>query len=436
MAFDMLACKDEPVDRTVRFMEHDSTFNELCKVYAPDFAKGRLNIDWVEGKVTISRGDVVINTFTNFQWINMKLPRGYVPSKGFIWENQLEKVAGIPYIYLPFQKHQMSFYSKWLGCRPTKFISMFNACMIKAFIPEHLRGVANEFCRFGSSRAYNISWVKSLISNKDIITTLLGDGLTHLIPIVLGITDVDNPTPSTLKQVLGKSVWKSIANNTKSRNLLLSRKSTVEMVKYSSKLPSSLLKSPIRIGYCEFTTSLLRREKLLTKYKRHIDIRNLVYDTKRMIMQCGMNIPKQAMSWDLAKWQEKHDACVEKINALKYSDEKFPVLTSIDKTFVSQCGEFTAEILDNALAIRSEGESMHHCVGNYSAYCLEGEYMVVSISGGVCGRKSSTLGLNWNKGYVEMSQHYVHWNYKVTDQKEIQFAKHIIKCINKQLGEK
>ena len=72
------------------------------------------------------------------------------------------------------------------------------------------------------------------------------------------------------------------------------------------------------------------------------------------------------------------------------------------------CEGYEAILLDNALAIREEGEAMSHCVGSYSEDCRDGRFAVYSIRD-KRGDRVSTLGLRLRPS-IKLNQHYGRFN--------------------------
>ena len=115
----------------------------------------------------------------------------------------------------------------------------------------------------------------------------------------------------------------------------------------------------------------------------------------------------------------------EKLDTIEYNGAIATPLTSFD-------------------AVRSEGDKMHHCVGDYAERCASGKYLVYSIKSdsGVY----STLGisvvnteltqaridkvLNPNKKKYLLNQHYLACNKVVTDENVLTLATKVVEYLN------
>ena len=112
------------------------------------------------------------------------------------------------------------------------------------------------------------------------------------------------------------------------------------------------------------------------------------------------------VDWSIRKWQEKHDTFTKKVNAKRDSPEHIEWLSKLPESIqkVEHRG-ITARVLKSPLEIRTEGDSMRHCVGSYTSMVESGDYLVYSTSGDDVN--PTTIGLRLlSNGKWEVSQQY------------------------------
>lgn len=399
----------------------------------------RYEIDWNNGEVIIYKNGEPLHNIKEFHPIYLKPKHRSIRHHTgmYDWEGYLSKFfdTSQKVSMLSFQKWRIQAYTKELGISPKKLLKVLQACMLKAFIPEDLRDVANKFCREGKGRKWKKSCVQSLSERRDIIRQCLLDGQENIIPFIIN-ADNGQHTPSLFRATIGKSAWKQVLKNSCTRNnLMCTYMNKIRRISFSEAmlLPSTLYKNT-GFNYDLDTARVLRDQKLLTKFETHGKIIHTIRDTKNMYSQLGKPLPKQASKWSYDQWVVKHDQCVEEINARKYSKDTFDWCGNLDKDFVSKCGNYTGTLLCSAFDIHSEGTSMHHCVGSYTERCKEKSYMVFSIKDRD-GKRFSTLGCYIYKGEVTFSQHYGYCNCSIQDEDAKTFVKDIITIANERYKE-
>lgn len=398
-------------------------------------------IEWVSGSVNVLQGSETLSCKERFLPIDS--------SKGLNgklnWEQPMCSLAGLDYYevvrHLPFQKDRYLYYSFYLGCAPKRWVKMYNACMVKAFIPDDLYPLAKRVCK-GGRGLYVPYTLTNLNKNKDLIRQCISDGMESITPLILYISRLpEELTITKLRGFLGKSLWKSVLKNSISRNRMLcvsyeasKRQQHNHTLSELQQLPSGLLaRTETKRVVSLLAGKLIKDNKLICKENDiHIKIDNIILDTKSMCNQLGKDLPKQHTTWDLPKWEERHQYYTEQLHLKNYSKDKFNSVYTLDKEYKSFCGNYTAVLIDNAFDIKNEGVIMHHCVGSYSSRVKEGSYLVLSILD-KDGSRRSTLGLYRGSRNVSFSQHYGYCNKYITCDNENQFAKDIILNINSQL---
>lgn len=409
-----------------------------------EVSKGKIEITWKQGEVVVGWSDseesFSLKTF-NFISTRPKFSAKRGKHSGdYSWTWSLFKLLDAPesISYVSFQKDRNELLSRYFGYSPKSVARQLQACMLKAFIPEDLKGVAQKYCRKSNSRR---NWddlkVDVLYKRQNLIRQCLRDDMENVIPLILG-SGVESVTD--LKGKVGKGCWKRLVKNSCTRNKHLAEnvKGNFEpfVVNNLNSLPSSLLRSLLSrkdsweggINYSKYTVDLLKRMRILTKREHHRKINNIVSDTVRMVNDLGRKLPKNCREWDFPKWEEVHDKCVKDIRKKQYSDKPLDWLRKLPKEFKDD--KFTATLLDNKLAIVLEGDKMHHCVGGYATSVEHANYMVIHIS----GEEESTLGLYVDYGNKELSfsQHYTYCNQKVSEDSK-EFGKKVMKFYQEKI---
>lgn len=278
------------------------------------------------------------------------------------------------------------------GLTPTKFKKIWNAIQRKVWVEP----VEKYVMRFGFNSQGKVCGrrLENIWSALPLIEQAEKDNTENIIPFLIE-RGMDT---QQLKKLYGKSVWKKLCANSMTRNKYLARV-TDELgyvhvygdrakIESLNKMPSFMLKKGGRnpYGWGEFGLHCYKLfgKDNLREMRRYQDISR---DCKRMADQLGKNF--DPIKYNYEKTLEKHAHFKEQIMLKQYSPEPFAWMKDCVK--VVEYKGYKAELLDNALAVRLEGEKMHHCVGLYSGYCKEGKYQVWHVSKD--GKPSSTIGI-------------------------------------------
>lgn len=445
--FGLDSCNEtEDLDnKEVRIREQEELYlrmtEELEKEKLPP-----LMLEWEDGCVVLYRGEKEVKRIEEFTFVSTRKP--YTSSGkhtgGYLWEDHLYNLLDVPRKtgYLYFQKHRNRYLTSYLGVSPSRMVRMLQACMFKAFIPEDLKEISQKYCRASGGKR---SWVKDYVMNlhkrQDVVRQCINDKQENIIPLVLAQKPTEeNINPSAIRKMIGKSLWKKVLKQSKTRNHLMveaMRKGIVHSLPTAVELPTTLLKTgKLGSSYNDLdVVAVLKQKRLLSKTEEHRQVVNIIEDTKSMYRQLELDIPKQSKLWDLDKWKERHDFLTNKINLQKYSPEPFKWVSKLTKKCTSECGKITAVLLDNALDIRNEGSKMHHCVGSYSSRSADGKYLVWHIIDNISGKEElSTLGCWVGDESVRFNQHYGVCNSSVTGEEVKTFVDKLISSTNKQLN--
>lgn len=409
----------------------------------------KLMITWKEGAVQLYRGDKLVKEITNFRPVGIK-DNNKMPSKSsWCWEDEFRTITDLNNknltITLPFRADRAKYYTYYVGIRPVKFLEMYNACMMKAFIPQDLRKEAESFCRERLGR-FNSVTTGILINNSDFFRQMKSDGLSHMIPFFLKTTCRGLQKPmsvSLFRKEVGKGVWKSLLKNSPSRNKLIAHNihnrhydgwhyntDYKTIISHLNKLPSGMIPRNTLQEVPELeSVPLFRRMRILGDRTKQSNIGRYISDSKRMTEQLGRKMPKGNSSWNFDQWESYHEKVTELVNLKKYSKDKLQWLKPYSTQFRSE--NYTAIILDNAFDIKMEGETMRHCVASYSGQVAAGKYLVIGLRN-IKGGRYSTLGLYVNEKGFTFSQHYKQCNASVDCNEAKLFAEEIVKALNKE----
>lgn len=319
----------------------------------------------------------------------------------------------------PHPKARYKYYKEQLGVSPKQFTKMWNAVVLKNYIPADVKHIAMKYCRGWLGR-YHSRRLDALKKSKDSILQLEKDGMSNLIPIALAYTSNHNKVfcAKSFRQGIGKSMWKKLLRNSASRNTLIAY--YVESVDKTYlieepvstplhaviNVPSSCI--PRRMDkplICENTINVLRKErKLTTDWDTKASLNNVIRDTKLMLENLEMKLPKGHTKYGIDDWKALHEKCIDLTNKAKYSDTYIGWLRKYDKTLKFK--NLEAKVLTSKFSVKCEGEEMKHCVGGYADMVSNKKYVVWSITKD--GKRYSTLGLSYddNSQTFYINQHY------------------------------
>ncbi len=407
----------------------------------------KLMITWREGAVQLFRGDKLVKEVTQFRPVAIKDHSTVKPKTTWNWEGSFREITDLQGKGLettfPFRADRAKYYMYYVGIRPIKFLQMYNACMMKAFIPQDLRDEANKYCRERLGR-FNPSTTKILIDNSDHFRQLKKDKLDHMIPVFLQTASKGRGelmSVSELRKSIGKSNWKTMLKNSPSRNKLIAHNLhnshysdwnyTTDfrtMLTHLTKLPSGMLPRNVLQDIPELeSVDMFRKMKIVGNRTKQRSINQYIRDGKRMTEQLGRKLPKGNSSWSFDQWKDYHEKVTELVNLKRYSKDTFSWTKPYTKEFKSE--KYTATLLNNAFDIKMEGETMKHCVASYSQQSNNGEYVVLSLKDSK-GERYSTLGLQVNEKGITFNQHYKHCNASVDCKEAKELAETIAKVLN------
>lgn len=334
------------------------------------------------------------------------------------------------------------------GVTPTVVRKFFNMNFMQLVRPTIEHSLKENLKFSGKKVTYPIS---SVTEHEELLAQSVKDKTTHLNPLL----NVTGKTTKELRELLGKGLWKQLANNSYYRNKLLAMglakvfqsTTTSETLKISlgewNKIPSTLLRAGVLNTDRAFIykNSGIPMTNFLKGTQAAKAFQLLVIDTERMLL--ALENRELNPEWSGRRVKEEHDRLiilqnnrwreqVEKHNKGMLQD----FTTLFELPFVSHSG-FVAKPCTSPQQVRDEGSKMNHCVGSYARECAEGKYIVYSIvsKDGV----RSTLGIRVNKLYADTDrpkyvfstdQHYRSHNRSI-EQDESDFADLVVEALLK-----
>ncbi len=289
--------------------------------------------------------------------------------------------------------------TKKLGISPKKFAHMIKGAQYKLWIKGKEDLISKLCVSLGS---YSTSKIALLNKNWDVVQQYQKDGLDHLLPLAMYI----GKTTKELKRLVGKSVWKSLCNNSFYRNkLVCSRLGECSDVNYgyfkrltiASKIPSSIYRYQGVFTVDEgslWASNILKKERRMCQPKSLDHLKYILYDTINMSRQLGA---KFNPCWSHKTMVERHDKYSKMITAKQYPDEFISCLRDIPVKEYHHKG-YTAKLLNTPLKIALQGRSQHHCVASYIRSVRDGEYLVYNVVHRDTEDTISTLGVNVREG--------------------------------------
>ncbi len=346
-----------------------------------------------------------------------------------------------------YYKYLYQYCTNLLGKTPIQAMKSWNAAEYYTKI-EPRKFLVDKLARRQKGRVHIPNFVK-IINNEALLKQVEKDNLCHLLPLVNAL----GMSPQELRKFLGKSLWKSLAANSFSRNLLIALRLDNRLQEYlqEDKIPDILR------DLQALRSTLLSNKPYVSIYldnKGNEDIFDYVLNekakglpmsqyTRRILLQVGRRIRyltdiKQmadsfgeefkVRKFNAKQLDELHERYVKMTNERIYSDDQIEWLMNLPFK-VLKFGEYSIEILQSKKAIHQEGLDMGHCVANYAVNVAAGGYLVLSLKKN--GEKISTLGLRKNtSGEFGFSQHYDRFNQEPKDMNQIFIADVAIDTLN------
>jgi hypothetical protein len=356
-----------------------------------------------------------------------------------------------------------------------KFYSRLRAEFRNIWITP-IEPVLSAFCTYfrrGGNPFFHEGQVKRAWQIKPVLEQILKDGNENIGPVCVFFVE----TPHALRRDLGKSIWKKLASNPKSLNLIIVRhlmdirrddkrvlrlsRNDFEKVKQTLAFMLNLKNTMIRqyatydytgLTFSAYPDSINNEEdkpiiawvnkhakvSVRRDVERHI---HLYRDTRRLCKTMGEVFRERSPK----KMQTQHDKLSYQLRLLKRDELKGTMpLANRRMAWLKEFSEVTTNatvrtgstitttLITSIERLLQESEDMQHCVVDYQDEICDQHYMVFSLDN---GELRATLGLYWDgKRYVH-DQLYGIRNEDIVDKSFIKLAQAIVVVVNQRLKE-
>ena len=332
---------------------------------------------------------------------------------------------------------------KTYGVSPAVVARVANAAYYKAAIKPYTAYRSLWY----TGKKINNNLYSLVVRNWDIIQQAEKDGLKHITPFIA----YWEKSPTELRALFGKGVWKKLSSNSYTRNILLAQKMLFswqggKILTFDLEVPSTLLRSSVNpdIAHYVFKNSEKSMRDVLKAFKKTTEERKLldiVRDCKRMKVQLGQPF---SLNWSPRRMEEEHNnssrelqrrreeerAAYDQTYREKLEKAKSKNLADFYKVNKWQEDSISARLLTTYDEIVAEGNTMHHCVGSYALDVMDDEYLVVHVES---EEYKSTVGMRKSETYWQIEQQYGICNdYKVPEAHK-SMAQKVLKELNDQI---
>lgn len=266
-----------------------------------------------------------------------------------------------------------------LGVSVHTFAKILNWCIYSVYIAP----MKDIIYRLGYNHhsKINPNIVNMVNKRKEIFKSFHNDGLVN-IEAFAAIFD----STKEAKEMCGKSLWKSLCANSKTRNdclvrftLLHPKELAVEKWKFLNTLPSTLLKLGDAgiLSHKSITGDSIKR--VLNKPLYKVESREL-HNIQMVIDDCKNMLGNRFNdSWCLKRIIKEHDKETKRLNALKYSEELMQIAEFLP-TVIKRDG-YTAELVGSGKALSEFANEMHNCIASYIKRCAANKYAIYRVTG-------------------------------------------------------
>lgn len=323
----------------------------------------------------------------------------------------------------PFQKFNETF-----GCTVKACLTYVRGFVYHTRIKPVEKWV-NRLCRGSNKGSYNWLLVDKVYHRAHLIDKLEKDSLENIVPLVTHCpVDIKEPT-QYLKNKFGKSLWKTLLNNSMTRNKYLADTDRVTTIENCYYYPSTFLKRstkhilrecsnghiPKRLMEQVFTSVRLTSKESVFYIGRYYHLINDTMDMYRRFHP-EADYYKYFSGLSLKRIEELHKEFTDRIQTEKDKSMMFPIswIDSFNDLYF-KIDDYDCVIYNTKYDIKQEGKMMRHCVGMYAGRVSNGDYLVVSIRKD--GTRLSTVGFNVDSQgkTLKLNQHYGICNSEVNE---------------------
>lgn len=391
------------------------------------------------------RGDVMRDNIVKIEVDHSgEIPRmkaGNYTSKGFFfigkkaygnkdeskaWHHPLNEVIGFEGLCLPKTKEVNKELSDKLGLPPALWIKVWNNLAYETYIAPYEKYISAMYWPY----VKNVSQVDWFWKHKHLVDQAIADNQENLIPLFVEFGE----DAQTIRNRVGKGVWKTLCKNSFHKNLALSRYSPGSVAEIAN-LSTGVIKMWFTPTVARWVNHLHIKHNCKIKDLSNMhELEDLYNDTRNMAEDLGKPFNNQ---WSLKRMQEQHDLYSQELLAREYSDEPFKGLpNNVIEHMSCKDTQLTATLLKSPMSLKLEGNAMRHCVASYRDRCENGAYLVYGITD-QNGNRVSTLGISIMLDFkctilpYYLNQHYGFGNNRVNDSVWM-FGKYIVDCLNRQ----
>lgn len=352
--------------------------------------------------------------------------------------------------HLKTNKEFFQFFTKKVGCTPSKTLKVWNQINWLMFIKPIEPFVKKIGMKGGKHPKINVETARLLFEKREIIFRAHKDKIDNIIPILL----ITKANPKVSKEYLGKGLWKSLCKNSFTRNLYIYHyiinhaplaKEHLPFIKkllYKSNLvPSSFLHTQnVNVINCTeqviaYICKISKQRKIVSKPTEVRCLLDVFLDTQRMANQ--LQEPFN-YDWTFEKLHQKHQEFITKINQRRsveniFDENDLPTF-AIKELDDQNC---IAKLITNSSELSLEGKIMHHCVASYGRKIKAGHCIVYTIQNKKDPKKRSTASFSIYKRpdneilRLDLEQHYSYSNSQPDDE-----LKSIVHTLKQELNQK
>jgi hypothetical protein len=365
--------------------------------------------EWKVPKYTLYKNnnedkvEFLYNVF-NFNDISTKIP---FPSKANNWK---------------FNHKENKIIGDLLGVSRDRLFKHYSSLSYKLWVAD-VRDYVDLLGRRVGGRIHR-SLLQAIWERKELLDELKEDNLWNIMPICFYF----NMHPSEIKKHLGKSTWKKLCKNTKSRNktlvsaLINTSEAICEICDLRTGTLKYLSKVCCEIDLLDLFENMAANSKILTNFTKMSRLHSILLDS---VHRLGIR-PKKV--WDYEKLKEVHDrAAIEKsLERERKKNELFkkPFKFKYAYPETISFGEYRATLLKSPEELHEEGKEMRHCVGSFAGSVQNGYVLIYSVENTDLKKKSSTLEIRLHD--LSIGQHYAKFNEEVVNPLELTLAEIVL----------
>lgn len=240
------------------------------------------------------------------------------------------------------------------------------------------------------------------------------------------------------KYIFGKSLWRKLRNNSKSRNDIICKvhmkanmtmppKKIKQFITMLNNMPTTTLKTLghdmcLKVWYNQ---RRLNMEDIVPKINKHLNVPlckitgAAINGFINEIQDCANMRENFNPDWSIIRIKREHALGVKELFNKKYGHDKFKLVEHYPNVIEDEENEYTATLMTTPFNVAVHGKEQHHCVGSYIDDVHKERYIVYKIQK---GENISTLGIGLIKDKFPRTQHTGVCNATIINDKRLAFA--------------